>query len=78
MRMLSYRNCQSYLCFSFEPLLGGPPILPWLRSGKMGGPAVFANVKKNKGLQFKDRLFSGISIYTAQDSVVQSSSGMVA
>jgi hypothetical protein len=54
--------------FSLEPLLGGTSTLPCLRPGGIEGPPMFANIKKNKGLQFNDLLFFGDFINTVQDS----------
>jgi hypothetical protein len=48
MRILLFRNCQVLSVFSLEPLLGGTSTLPCLRPGSIEGPAVFANIKKNK------------------------------
>jgi hypothetical protein len=70
MRILLYRNCQVLSVFSLEPLLGGTSTLPCLRPGMIEGPALFANIKKNKCLQFKDLLFPWNFINTVQDSAV--------
>ena len=58
-----------YLCLVLNHCLGGPQ-LPCLRHGTIEGPAMFANIKKNKCLQFNDLLFFGDFINTVQDSAV--------
>ena len=70
MRILLYRNCQVLSVFSLEPLLGGTSTLPCLRPGTIEGPAMFANIKKNKCLQFNDLLFPLNFMNTVQDSAV--------
>ena len=73
MRILLYRNRQVLSVFSLEPLLGGTSTLPCLRPGSMEGPAnsaMFANIKKNKCLQFNDLLFPLNFMNTVQDSAV--------
>ena len=63
-------NCQCYLCFSIEPLIGGTSTLPWLWSGSMEEPAVFASVKMNKSHAVQGSPFLESFIYIAPNSVV--------
>ncbi len=70
MGILSYRNCQVLSVFSLEQLLGGTSTLPCLRPGSIEGPAVFANIKKNKACSSTIAFFHENFINIVPDSAV--------